>query len=298
MILVRGKFNWEPAIFFKLKLDYCQFKLSIFSLNEQLISYKLHSFVKKQILSEEKMKIKLLILGIFLTLFSGCGKSPKEIMRNGQEHLLNGKYDLALKSFQIVFEKHPQNSLADSAGYQIARVYLDYLKDYDSGYKTLNSLGNNYPDSKYGIRSREELRLFPDWLFTTAEAERDAKDINGSVETLDYLVNKFPSHEIAPKAQYLIGDIYMNDQRNFELAIDSYRKIIQDFPGSKQEPHAQFMIGYIYANVLDDSSKARLEYNLFLEKYPDHELTPSVKFELDFIGKDINDIPQLKHITS
>ena len=244
------------------------------------------------------MKIKLLILGIFLTLFSGCGKSPIEIMRNGQEHLLNGKYDLALKSFQIVFEKHPQNSLVDSAGYQIARVYLDYLKDYDNGYKTLNSLWNNYPDSKYGIRSREELRLFPDWLFTTAEAERDAKDINGSVETLDYLVNKFPSHEIASKAQYLIGDMYMNDQRNFELAIDSYRKIIQDFPGSKQEPHAQFMIGYIYANVLDDSENARLEYNLFLEKYPDHELTPSVKFELDFIGKDINDIPQLKHITS
>jgi TolA-binding protein len=90
----------------------------------------------------------------------------------------------------------------------------------------------------------------------------------------------------------------MNDQRNFELAIKSYRKIIADFPGSKQEPHAQFMIGYIYANVMDDSENARKEYSIFLQKYPDHELTPSVKFELDFIGKDINDIPQLKHITS
>ena len=58
------------------------------------------------------------------------------------------------------------------------------------------------------------------------------------------------------------------------------------------------MIGYIYANVLDDSENAQVEYNLFLQKYPDHELTPSVKFELDFLGKDINDIPQLKHITS
>ena len=244
------------------------------------------------------MKIKLLILGIVLTLFSGCGKSPKEVMQIGQEHLLNEKYDFALESFQIVFEKHPNDPLADSAGYQIARVYLDYLNDYDNGYKTLNSLVNNYPDSDYGIRSREEIRQFPNWLFTTAETKRNAKDINGSIKTLDYLVNKFPSHEIAPKAQYLIGDIYMNDQRNFDLAIDSYRKIINDFPGSKQEPHAQFMIGYIYANVLDNSENARVEYNSFLQKYPDHELTPSVKFELDFIGKDINDIPQLKHITS
>lgn len=244
------------------------------------------------------MKIKLLILGIVLTLFSGCGKSPQEVMQIGQEHLLNEKYDFALESFQIVFEKHPNDPLADSAGYQIARVYLDYLNDYDNGYKTLNSLVNNYPDSDYGIRSREEIRQFPNWLFTTAETKRNAKDISGSIKKLDYLVNKFPSHEIAPKAQYLIGDIYMNDQRNFDLAIDSYRKIINDFPGSKQEPHAQFMIGYIYANVLDNSENARVEYNSFLQKYPDHELTPSVKFELDFIGKDINDIPQLKHITS
>ena len=234
------------------------------------------------------MKIKLLILGIVITLFSGCGKSQQEVMQIGQEHLLNEKYDFALKSFQIVFKKHPNDPLADNAGYQIVRVYLDYLN------KTLNSLVNNYPDSDYGIRSREEIRQFPNWLFTTAETKRNAKDINGSIKTLDYLVNKFPSHEIAPKAQYLIGDIYMNDQRNFDLAIDSYRKIINDFPGSKQEPHAQFMI----ANVLDDSENARVEYNSFLQKYPDHELTPSVKFELDFIGKDINDIPQLKHITS
>ena len=52
------------------------------------------------------MKINLLILGIVLTLFSGCGKSPKEMMQIGQEHLLNEKYDFALESFQIVFEKY------------------------------------------------------------------------------------------------------------------------------------------------------------------------------------------------
>ena len=77
-------------------------------------------------------------------------------MQIGQEHLLNEKYDFALESFQIVFEKHPNDPLVDSAGYQIARVYLDCLNDYDNGYKTLNSLVNNYPDSDYGIRSREE----------------------------------------------------------------------------------------------------------------------------------------------
>ena len=90
----------------------------------------------------------------------------------------------------------------------------------------------------------------------------------------------------------------MNDLKKHSEAIHHYRSVVDNFPETREEPHAQFMIGYIYANVLDDSENARVEYNSFLQKYPDHELTPSVKFELDFIGKDINDIPQLKHITS
>ena len=42
----------------------------------------------------------------------------------------------------------------------------------------------------------------------------------------------------------------------------------------------------------------RKEYQIFLDKFPKHELHPSVKFEIDYLGKDINEIPALKHITS
>ena len=35
-----------------------------------------------------------------------------------------------------------------------------------------------------------------------------------------------------------------------------------------------------------------------LDKFPKHELYPSVRFEIDYLGKDINEIPALKHITS
>ena len=75
---------------------------------------------------------------------------------------------------------------------------------------------------------------------------------------------------------------------------------MDNFPETREEPHAQFMIGYIYANVNEvrDSESALIEYNLFLDKYPDHELAPSVEFEIDWLGKDINDIPALKHISS
>jgi outer membrane protein assembly factor BamD (BamD/ComL family) len=90
----------------------------------------------------------------------------------------------------------------------------------------------------------------------------------------------------------------MNDLRDFDTAINEYRKVLSQFSGSGQEAHAQFMIGYIYANILKDSAKAKNEYQTFLTRFPKHDLSPSVRFELDFLGKDINEIPALKHITS
>ncbi len=90
----------------------------------------------------------------------------------------------------------------------------------------------------------------------------------------------------------------MNDLRDFNNAISAYSSVIDKFSGSEQEAQAQFMIGYIYANILGDKLKAEENYKNFLTKYPNHELAPSVKFELDYLGKDINEIDVLKHITS
>ena len=57
-------------------------------------------------------------------------------------------------------------------------------------------------------------------------------------------------------------------------------------------------VSQFYANILNDNSQAELNYKNFLDRFPDHELAPSVQFELDHLGKDINEIDVLKHITS
>ena len=58
------------------------------------------------------------------------------------------------------------------------------------------------------------------------------------------------------------------------------------------------MIGYIYANIMNDEKSAEIEYKKFLKRFPKHELAPSVEFEIEFLGKSIEEIPALKHITS
>ncbi|MCS5614329.1 MAG: tetratricopeptide repeat protein [Candidatus Marinimicrobia bacterium] len=137
-----------------------------------------------------------------------------------------------------------------------------------------------------------------DELFTGAENARNEKDIKRALSNLDLLIKKYPDHVLAAKTQYLIGDIYMNDLRDFDSAIAAYVDVVNNFSGTNQEAQAQFMIGYIYANILNDNSQAELNYKNFLDRFPDHELAPSVQFELDHLGKDINEIDVLKHITS
>ncbi len=137
-----------------------------------------------------------------------------------------------------------------------------------------------------------------DELYSNAEVARNEKNIKSALSSLDLLLKKYPDHSLAAKTQYLIGDIYMNDLRDFNNAINAYSSVVDKFSGTDQEAQAQFMIGYIYANILGDKLKAKENYNYFLTKYPNHELAPSVKFELDYLGKDINEIDVLKHITS
>jgi len=241
--------------------------------------------------------MKLGVTVLLVLFIVGCSKSPDELKQLGADYVKQGQYDLALQEFQKLIDSYPEDTLVPGIHYQIARIYLDNQDNYDEGYKVLEMIVAKYPNTPSAQLAREDIEGFPDWLFNKAESSRGAKNITRSLDALNYLVSNFPSHEIAPKAQYLIGDIYMNDLRDFQQAIAAYRKVTKDFKGSQQEAHAQFMIGYIYANVLNDLDSARQEYMAFMENYPKHELTPSVKFELDFLGKDINEIPVLKHIT-
>ena len=160
--------------------------------------------------------------------------------------------------------------------------------------KTVSEYGSS-PQAK---QAQKEIADFPEWILNQSESLRKKKMIKESLGHLMYLTEKYSDHKITPKGQYLIGDIYMNDLRDFTTAIQEYRKVSEKHKGSDQEPHAQFMIGYIFGNIINDFESAKIEYETFLKMFPEHELVPSVQFEIEYLGKNINEIHDLKHITS
>ena len=48
------------------------------------------------------------------------------------------------------------------------------------------------------------------------------KENLNSIKSVNKLLKKYPNHKLAAKTQYLIGDIYMNDLRDFNNAINFY----------------------------------------------------------------------------
>ncbi|MFQ6614063.1 MAG: tol-pal system YbgF family protein [Fidelibacterota bacterium] len=244
------------------------------------------------------MKWTYLGIGLLVYGMLGCSKSPDQLFTQAEEWVSKDSVNLAVQAYEQLISEFPEDSLSSVSQYRIARLYLDRSNAMEKGLEALKSVIDRFPDSPQAVRAQKDIRDFPEWVYNRAESIRSGKRFQDTIALLSFLVQRYPTHALAPKSQYLIGDIYMNDIRDFNSAIDSYRKVLTDFPGSKQEAHAQFMVGYIYANVLNDQENARKEYETFLKKFPDHELSPSVRFELEFLGKDINDIPQLKHIAS
>ncbi len=244
------------------------------------------------------MKILYKINLIFLILITGCTKTPKELLELSEINLRNDKVDLAIKDLNKLVKNYPDDSLASKAQYKLVSVYLNWKNDPQKGFLELENTIKNYPTTKQGLEAKRDIEQFPEFILNKTESLRKKKQQKDAVNHLMFMLNTYPNLDVSSKAQYMLGDIYMNDFRDFETAIQEYRKVIENYGKSVQEPHALFMIGYIYANIMNDEKKALIEYKQFLKRFPNHELAPSVEFEIKYLGKSIEEIPALKHITS
>jgi len=238
------------------------------------------------------MKILNTIILCGLLILS-CSVSPEKMLEKGDKLAADSQYEEAISTYQKLIEKFPEESLAQSAQYNIAWIELDEKANYSDGLNLLNKIAEKYPEEEIGISAAEDVKNFPNWLVSKSSELRSDTTAKRSIETLDFLAEKFPDHPIIPESLYLKGNIYLNDKKDFYRAINTYQQIVTKYKGSSFEPLSQFMIGYIHANVQTDISKARTAYKTFLQKYPEHELAPSVQFELDYLGKQINDIENL-----
>jgi len=123
-------------------------------------------------------------------------------------------------------------------------------------------------------------------LWNDGQQFRSEEKLMESITSFKSIIKNYPLDDLAAKAQFQIADIYLNDTKDFEFAVEEFEKVVEEYPQHEVSKKSLFMIAYIYNNYLEAYSDAIINYNLFKEKYPGDELIPSVEYELDGL-KDI-----------
>jgi len=115
---------------------------------------------------------------------------------------------------------------------------------------------------------------------------------NGDSEKCLRLLSKIEVNHI--ESNYIIAEIYLNEIKNPNIALDYYNQVMKKVEnslseGSELEKNTNlyrkslFMSSYIYSNYLGMYSTAYKSYESFLEKFPNDELIESVKYEMELL---------------
>ena len=81
--------------------------------------------------------------------------------------------------------------------------------------------------------------------------------------------------------------------KDFEFAIEEFKKVVDKYPQHEVSKKSLFMIAYVYNNYLDAYTDAKNYYLDFKSNFPNDELIPSVDYELEGIEKHQSTIDSL-----
>ena len=109
-------------------------------------------------------------------------------------------------------------------------------------------------------------------IYTLARQKLDAGQIPRARELLQDFLARFPKDELAPNAQYWLGETYYAEKK-WNDAIVEFQKVIKDFKGSDKVPDALVKIGISF-QAQGDCQNALL---FFEETLQAHKSAPAAK---------------------
>lgn len=100
-------------------------------------------------------------------------------------------------------------------------------------------------------------------------------------EFTDYL-QYFGATELAPNAQFYIGEIYYL-RGEMDEAIRAFDLVLEKYPENNKTPDAHYMKGMALLKV-GRRNQARDEFYSLIERFPNHELAAKAKAQLKALG--------------
>jgi tetratricopeptide (TPR) repeat protein len=125
-------------------------------------------------------------------------------------------YKNAIHEYKRYLFLYPDSPITDEVQFRIANCYRN-AGDLNAAISAYQSIKN------YQLIPKVQLKIAECYLFQ----EKYPK----AVELLKQFVNEHPGHELAPRAEFLIGASYM-ELKNWKLSSQTFRHILDSYPQS------------------------------------------------------------------
>ncbi len=115
-------------------------------------------------------------------------------------------------------------------------------------------------------------------IYDAAQGQRRIGNYQGAIVAFQNFIKQYPNSNLAPRAQYWIGDSYFN-LRDFKLAISSQQTLIKTYPDSPSVPDAILNIASSQIEM-GESSIGRKTLEDLVAKYPVSDAADKAKRRL------------------
>jgi len=115
-------------------------------------------------------------------------------------------------------------------------------------------------------------------MYEAAQNQRRIGNYRGAIVAFQNFITQYPKSELAPRAQYWIGDSYYN-LRDFKSAITHQQKLVGSYPDSSTVPDALLNIASSQME-LGDTATARKTLDGLVSRYPASEAAEKAKRRL------------------
>ncbi len=119
-------------------------------------------------------------------------------------------------------------------------------------------------------------------LFNNARRDQSGGKPDLALAQYQEFLNYFPNSDLAPSAQYNIGEIHYG-QGDYKAALEAFDLVLEKYPENEKTADAMYMKGMSLLNAGEKRAAAR-EFRALVAKYPDSELAAKARNELKKLG--------------
>ncbi len=166
-----------------------------------------------------------------------------------------GRYKEAEEALK--FGKNWRNKLGAIANYELGLV-----KEAEGNFEEAEKLYSKVTGFEDFGKITSLARAKKDILGMLSVLNRDSTTIDST------------GYEIDPAYIYFrIGELYYVEINDLERAVETYKKVFNDFPESLYAPKALYVLLNIYSKELEDPSQVSYYLSILKDRYPDTEFT-------------------------